>query len=126
MTAQESQYDVGIIGFTAQIGEQVGEFGIDPNGASGYYNLTGFPGKYFGPGGAQMTNDFGYATVNANYSVFNYGNFEINPGNSGGPLWYDQQAGHMLSASRLRQVGLPMLVSLTHKFRPGFKAMIIW
>ena len=87
--AQEAQYDVGIIGFTARIGLLVGEFGIDPNGASGDYNLTGFPGKYFGPGGAQMTNDFGYATVNANYSVFNYGNIESNPGNSGGPLWYD-------------------------------------
>ena len=36
-----------------------------------------------------MTNDFGYATVNANYHVFNYGNIDSNPGNSGGPLWYD-------------------------------------
>ena len=40
-----------------------------------------------------MTNDFGYATVNANYHVFNYGNIESNPGNSGGPLWYASASG---------------------------------
>jgi V8-like Glu-specific endopeptidase len=93
LTAQESQYDVGIIGFASRIGEKLGQFGLDPNGASGYYNLTGYPGKYLGPGGAQMTNDFGYATVNANYHVFSYGSIESNPGNSGGPLWYDSASG---------------------------------
>ena len=40
-----------------------------------------------------MTNDFGYAAINATYSVFNYANIDSNPGNSGGPLWYETTSG---------------------------------
>jgi V8-like Glu-specific endopeptidase len=88
LTPQDAQYDVGIIGLNTQLGNLTGWFGINPNGTSGSYNLTGYPGIYYGPGGAQMTNDIGTVTLNLSYSLFNYVSIESNPGNSGGPLWY--------------------------------------
>jgi V8-like Glu-specific endopeptidase len=93
VSKDESQLDVGIIGFSTSIGSQTGWFGIDPFGTSGFYNLTGYPGVYSGPYGPRMTNDYGYVTEDASYFLFNYVDIESNQGNSGGPLWYQGAGG---------------------------------
>jgi V8-like Glu-specific endopeptidase len=90
LTREESQYDVGLIGLSSNVGEQTGWFGIDPNGTSGFYNLSGYPVTYDSAFGEQMTNDYGYADENADYSVFDYLDLTSVSGNSGGPLWYQE------------------------------------
>src|SRR5262245_41322447 len=81
----ESQWDVGIISLATREGDQTGWFGMDPNGRSGDYHLTGYPAIY-GPN--RMCDDYGYVKENATYWTFDYVGIESNPGNSGGPLWY--------------------------------------
>ncbi len=66
---------------------------MSTNYSSGYYNLTGYPVVYRGAGGAQQTNDYGYASEDAHDYVFNYVSIESNPGNSGGPLWFQDASG---------------------------------
>jgi len=84
-TAQQSQYDVGIISMPTREGDQTGWFGMDSNAHSGNYHLTGYPGRY-GPN--VMCDDFGFCATDGNYRLFDYQSVETNPGNSGGPLWY--------------------------------------
>lgn len=62
LSAYESQNDVGIVELATSVGNQTGWFGINPNGPSGNYNLTGYPGIFSGPGGVRMTNDYGFVT----------------------------------------------------------------
>jgi V8-like Glu-specific endopeptidase len=82
----DSQYDVGIISLPTREGDQTGWFGMDPNGESGNYHLTGYPAVY---GPDRMTDDFGAANRDGTYFTFDYTkDLESNPGNSGGPLWY--------------------------------------
>jgi V8-like Glu-specific endopeptidase len=89
LTIDESQYDVGIIGLSSRVGDQTGWFGMDPNGTSDFYNLTGYPATFNSASGfAQMTNDWGYADEHATNWVFDYVDITSTPGNSGGPLWY--------------------------------------
>jgi V8-like Glu-specific endopeptidase len=83
----DSEKDLAVIGFDQPIGDETGWFGLDGNGTSGNYNLTGYPGIYADETGVRMTNDYGFASKDEK-SVFNYSSMEINPGNSGGPLWY--------------------------------------
>jgi V8-like Glu-specific endopeptidase len=83
----DSEKDLAVIGFDQPIGDETGWFGLDGNGTSGNYNLTGYPGIYADETGVRMTNDYGFASKDEN-SIFNYSSMEINPGNSGGPLWY--------------------------------------
>ncbi|GHD39036.1 hypothetical protein GCM10017083_00450 [Thalassobaculum fulvum] len=87
LSKSESQSDVAIIGLGSRLGDSTGWFGLNASRSSGYYNLTGYPGVYADSSGPRMTNDYGYATANSFYSVFDYSSIESNPGNSGGPLW---------------------------------------
>ncbi len=83
----ESQYDVAVVGLGTRLGDRTGWFGLNPNGGSGFYNLTGYPGVFRDSSGPRMTNDNGSVTANSFYSVFDYGTLDSNPGNSGGPMW---------------------------------------
>ena len=88
----ESQWDVGIIGLSTNVGYQTGWMGIDPGGYSGWYFQTGYPSDYNNPltGNPVLSEDYGYASYDDTYWTYNYlDNFSIAPGNSGGPLWYD-------------------------------------
>lgn len=87
LTRSESQYDVAVIGLGTRLGDRTGWFGLNPNGGSGYYNLTGYPGVYADASGPRMTNDYGYVLGSSSAGVFDYSTIESNPGNSGGPLW---------------------------------------
>jgi hypothetical protein len=81
--------DLAIVGFDMSFGTLTGWFGLDPDGPSGYYNATGYPGVYDDDTGPRMTNSHGLATKSDRYQIFNYNTIETNPGNSGGPLWYE-------------------------------------
>ena len=70
LTEAETQYDVGIIGLSSNVGNQTSWFGIDPDGTSGFYNLSGYPATYQNFFGPQMTNDWGYAEEDSEYFVF--------------------------------------------------------
>jgi V8-like Glu-specific endopeptidase len=88
----ESQWDVGIIGLSTNVGYQTGWMGIDPGGYSGWYFQTGYPSDYNNPltGAPVLSEDYGYASYDDTYWTYNYlDNFSIFAGNSGGPLWYD-------------------------------------
>jgi V8-like Glu-specific endopeptidase len=85
----DSEDDLAIIGFDMSFGTLTGWFGLDPDGPSGYYNATGYPGIYDDDTGPRMTNSHGLATKSDRYQIFNYDTIETNPGNSGGPLWYE-------------------------------------
>ena len=88
-TAQESQYDVAIIGLSQRVGDQTGWFGMDPNATTGWYNLSGYPDRYWNAAGQpQLTNDWGQATEDPTWWVYDYVDIISTPGNSGGPLWY--------------------------------------
>ncbi len=93
VTRAESEYDVAVVGLSTNLGDLTGWFAISTNYSSGYYNLTGYPSVYRGSGGAQQTNDYGYATEDPYNYVFNYVSIETNPGNSGGPLWFQDANG---------------------------------
>jgi V8-like Glu-specific endopeptidase len=93
-TRQESQYDVAIIGLSQRLGDQTGWFGMDPNATTGWYNLTGYPAAYTNAlGQPQMTNDWGQATEDPTWWVYDFVDITSTPGNSGGPLWYQAANG---------------------------------
>ena len=58
----DSEKDLAVIGFDQPIGDETGWFGLDGNGTSGNYNLTGYPGIYADETGVRMTNDYGFAS----------------------------------------------------------------
>jgi len=85
----ESQWDVGVIGLSTNVGYQTGWMGIDPGGYSDYYFETGYPADEWINGVPQLSLDYGYAAYDPNYWTYDYQDgFSISPGNSGGPLWY--------------------------------------
>ena len=51
--------DLAVLGFDAPLGNRTGWFGLDSNGESGNYNLTGYPGLFQSASGPRMTNDLG-------------------------------------------------------------------
>jgi V8-like Glu-specific endopeptidase len=93
----ESQWDVGIIGLSTNIGYQTGWFGIDPGGYDGWYNQTGYPADENNPltGAPVMSNDYGYALYDPDVWTYDYtgDGFSVSPGNSGGPLWHYDDLG---------------------------------
>jgi Ca2+-binding RTX toxin-like protein len=91
LSQADSEEDIAVLGFDTRIADQTGQFGIDPIGGDGYYNLTGYPGVYADMTGPRMTNDYGYATLGFGYDLYYLdgpNGLEVNSGNSGGPLWH--------------------------------------
>jgi V8-like Glu-specific endopeptidase len=89
LSQQDSEDDLAVIGFDLSFGTLTGWFGLVPDGPSGYYNATGYPGVYDDDTGPRMVNSYGLATKADGFQVFNYDTIETHPGNSGGPIWYE-------------------------------------
>lgn len=89
----DSKYDFAVIGLDDPVGQSTGWFGLSPSTDSGEYNLTGYPGQYADDSGPRMTNEYGAATKNQDFDVFDYESIESSSGNSGGPLWNDTANG---------------------------------
>jgi V8-like Glu-specific endopeptidase len=105
VTHQESQWDVGIIGLSQNVGAQTGTFGIEWHPLHGVNSdpetvtLTGYPAGLDGAHGPRMMND--HIAVSAAGSANNNGNWTLDfatagpgkgdvlPGDLGAPLWLE-------------------------------------
>ncbi|TXM65504.1 DUF4214 domain-containing protein [Methylobacterium sp. WL69] len=95
VSTTEADEDVAILGFTERLSDRTGSFGLDPAYASGDVHVTGYPGKYRGTKGIQLTDDTGSGYERDGVFHFN-ADVEANPGNSGGPVWYQGASGPTL------------------------------
>jgi len=100
VTHQESQWDVGIIGLSQNVGAQTGTFGLETHPLHGVNSdianvmLTGYPDILDGAGGPRIFNDHLLALGDAGS---NGGNWTIDflkaanvlPGDLGAPLWVE-------------------------------------
>ena len=100
----ESQFDVGIIGLSTNVGVQTGWFGIlphpltGPNSDPGALMLTGYPVSLDGGGGPRMMNDYVGVIPNDGLMTFDFARAtaDIRPGDAGAPLWVEGYNGDTL------------------------------
>lgn len=87
------EWDIALLSFDKDIGNQFGWFGIDWDfsGFEGPVDVMGHPGVY----NAQNMYDRGFVVRDGVDAVYDIDNdtIELNPGNSGGPIYYDYGSG---------------------------------
>lgn len=105
ITRQEAEYDVALLGLGATPGAETGYFELAPYGASGYYNLSGYPDHAYDSSGPRLYSDRGYATANSSAYVYDLGEITTGSGGSGGPLWYESDDGGAHLAGILSTTG---------------------
>ncbi|MGY4877711.1 DUF4214 domain-containing protein [Vreelandella aquamarina] len=85
----ESQQDLALIGLEYAIGDNLGWFEFAAFSEETDYNVTGYPGEYYGAKGPRLMESSGTTIAHHYYDLIMLEDYEISQGSSGSPVWVE-------------------------------------